>query len=152
MKEVYITIGIPGSGKSTWSNLHFKPQHIVSSDSVRQMLYGTEDVQGGVFTWDAIYSIARAKIDYHEKIVIDSTAAIRRDRLSVLRIARYSSLLPIKVIAVVFPVDPETANKRQELRLRKVPLSVLKRHYDGIRNLTEESLLEEGFDEVLFVN
>lgn len=81
MKELYITVGLPRSGKSTYAKSTGWP--IVSPDSIRLAIHGERFIaQAEPFVWVIAKAMVRALfLAGHDKVVLDSTSIspVRRD-------------------------------------------------------------------------
>ncbi len=91
----HFLIGCPGSGKSTFAALLAKEGNyrIVSTDQIREALYGDESIQGD---WSAIeaqvLSQIRSAIASNQPVIYDATNAKRLWRMELLM--RLNSLTP----------------------------------------------------------
>lgn len=139
---VFITVGIPGSGKSTWAE-GFAEAHgcrVHSSDAIRERLYGDASIVGdGRTVFSILYDEMEDDIISGYDVIMDSTALSRNGRI---RDVRRFHKLGVKVIAVVMNVPFETCLKRNTERSRVVPEEVMQ---NMIRTY-EEPDETEGFD------
>ena len=124
-KTLILMIGVPASGKSTIAQRIFKEYFIpvVSSDSVREQLYGDENIQGSpnaVFA--EVYRQANAFLETAGVCIIDATNVNRQNRLQAI-----VQTLPSEVVYIVADTDIEFAMQRNHLRERKVPPFVIER-------------------------
>ena len=103
-----LTVGIPGSGKSTWAEnlavqkaVEKKHYQIISTDLIRAQLYGDAAVQG---EWIEIrrslinqLKFARQSIDGGRTaaVIYDATNAVRRQRREFIRMARSCRYCPL---------------------------------------------------------
>ena len=80
MKELTLTIGLPRSGKSTWSKMHGHP--IVSPDSIRLALHGEAyNVDAEPMVWViAKYMVKSLFIAGHDKVILDATNTTKSRR------------------------------------------------------------------------
>lgn len=118
-------IGVPASGKSTIAQRIFKEYHfpVVSSDSVREQLYGDENIQGSpnaVFA--EVYRQANIFLETAGVCIVDATNVNRQNRLQAI-----AQTLPSEVVYIIADTDIELAKQRNHLRERKVPLFVIER-------------------------
>lgn len=148
--EAIFLIGIPTSGKSTFSsNPKYRDYTRVSSDDIlqeiakeRQQSYNTI-FEGNIrFAQIAMMKVLRKAIEENKSILWDQTNLTKKQRKEKLKHipAHY------KKTAVYFVIPLETALKRNTQRPGKViPPEVLE------RMLTQYQLptLEEGFDQVI---
>lgn len=135
-----LLIGIPGSGKTTWVQ-NYKKTHpltyVVSTDEIRKELFGRDEC-------DPCYNqkvrdIAKKKVEtilndpnavggLGPEIIVDST------NCDVSEWIKYKNLKPSAMIAKVFDVTPEEANKNQQNRERQVPYDAIKKYYSTLQN------------------
>ena len=160
-QEIIFTIGIPGSGKSTWIRKHFTNKQdnyvIVSPDELREKVLGSVNAQenGGM-----IWGIARSnvlKALYHGKnVVFDATNTVSRNRRKLIEYFRdnfKNNKLVFK--AVVFPIELDVAKKRvkkdieRDMNRANVPENVIDRMYSQLQGGL--SSLKDDFDEVEYV-
>ena len=132
--KLILTIGIPGSGKSTWAAGYAKENPntiIVSSDGIRKELTGTEEcdpsMNGKIF---AVVRERVAKGILEHDVIVDATNTRVKDWKT------YRELCPdgTEVCARFFDVDPDTAMEYQSHRERQVPREVLDRFWDTIQS------------------
>lgn len=152
INNIIITVGAPGSGKSTWIE-KFKSSHpyinVLSSDKLRGILGKSEDdqsVSADVFRY--IEKEAENTIKDGNDVLIDATNMHLKARKPWVEIAKKYNA---KLIAYVFLVDRETLIKRNEKRGqsggRNVPVDVI----DKMLNNYVAPSKNEGFDEVNFI-
>lgn len=140
---VTLLIGLPASGKSTYATgkIHSRYDVILSSDKIREELYGDESRQGRpeeVFS--LLYKRMKEAIENDaENIIIDATNINRKDRAKAIEIAKGGNHI---VRAVVMDTPIAVCIRRNDARERKVPDFV----FDRILRKYEEPTLSEGFD------
>jgi predicted kinase len=141
---VVLTIGLPGSGKSSW----FKRRGVapLSSDMLRSLLFDdiTEQrYQDLVFS--TLRSLLRARLiagmpwNY-----IDATNLSPKERHGWIKMAREFGY---EVHAVFFNVPLEVCLERNQKRARVVPQDVMQRMSNKLRPPT----FEEGFSKIIVV-
>lgn len=141
---MYMLIGPPATGKSTYAKENFKDAIIVSSDKVRKIMYGSEEIQGSPA---AVFSQVRFNCWQYlvqgRDVVVDATNITRKNR------AKLKSGMPLgtEFKAIVFKTDLETALKRNTERARHVPEDVVKRMFTNL----EMPTADEGFAEIIEV-
>lgn len=131
-----LTIGIPGSGKTTWCNEYLRNHpngtFIISTDAIRQELTGTAQcinpTQNSMIHEEA-RKRAKAIIDNRKEIfkkngtwptiIIDSTNVDIEEWIA------YKQLGANIMSAKIFEIKPEEAFQRLKLRDRKVPLNII---------------------------
>lgn len=104
-KKLYVTVGLPRAGKSTWAKKQNHP--IVNRDSIRLALHGkafiseTEDLVRVI----AQYMVKSLFLAGHDTVIVDETSithSIRKRYLSPNWDTTY----------VLFPAEPETCIER----------------------------------------
>lgn len=137
-----LLIGLPGSGKSTWAERYSKNRkHTVSisSDKIREELYGDEATQGDN---NKIFSLVRERAEEALKdckdVIIDATNMTIKDRSAYFDIAK---TYEATVIGILFDIPVEECKRRNSKRDRVVPDFV----YDKMMKRYEQPQLSEGF-------
>ena len=144
---LYILIGVPGSGKSTYAEELFQKSErgvaLVSSDTIRENLYGNESCQDNP---KRVFAIAhQAIIDQLTRgydVIFDATNIYAKDRMGLIRRVCFEVKKPIRFVAIYFDTPIETCVARQELRDRKVPTKVIEK----MGRQMEKPVFYEGFD------
>lgn len=148
----HLLIGPPGSGKSTiaaqWCER--EPDKVwVSSDRVRERLYGDAVIQG---TWAEIEREVRddiqQAIEAGRSVIYDATNVRRVWRMGLLQQVKGADGLSNETPAaqwMAWQIETPLATclRRNESRDRQVPQAVVERFYDWMQ--TEEVLRSEGF-------
>ena len=147
MPKLYIMVGVPGSGKSTYAeDILSKSATIFSSDKLRGELLGDENRQDNKdLIFSTLYDRARTCILRGGSAVIDATNVTKSDRLRVLR--HFADIEGLEKIAVVVLATLDECISRNAMRERKVPDKVIADFY----NKLEKPVLEEGFDFIMEV-
>jgi len=148
MKKLYVLIGIPNSGKSTWTENLKKdtPVEVINMDDIRFQLTGSMSDQSrnkDVFG-KATGKFRQALVAGVETIVWDNTTVSRSYRKDLIAESKDHGY---QVIAVFFKVSLTEAKLRNSKRDRVVPEDVL----DRMHNKLQPPSLEEGFTEVIEV-
>lgn len=145
MKTLYVPVGIPASGKTTYGNLMAKNNpnlRIVSPDEIRKELYGDPNIQGdGKKVFAIAYNAAATLLDLGHDVYFDATniSALRRSRLLKALSGHYCN-----AVGIAFTLDYTTCLERNRVRDRVVPTGVMIRM---LRN-HEAPSLTEGFSRV----
>lgn len=137
---LYIMVGIPGSGKSTVAkNLG---AIVVSSDTVREILYGSEEILGEskvVFSW--VDSIVKDALIDGRDVIYDATCLTKKTREGIVKKFRETA---DEIVCIFVDTPLEKCIKRNSLRSRKVPEDVIR----SMSAKLERPMLEEGFDRI----
>lgn len=139
--RIFVLIGLPGSGKTTWLAHHAKPS--LSSDAIRALITGDESNQlHNRLVFSLLRSLVRAR---HSagclETWIDSTALTGRERRPWIRLA---ASLGCPVEAVFLDTPPHLCLARNAARQRVVPPQAMARM---AARLAPPSL-DEGFDRI----
>ena len=135
--NLIIMCGIPASGKSTVAKLF--NSNIVSTDSIREELYGDESIQGnGREVFSLAYSRIRNYLSLGENVVFDATNIRKKDRKKVIDIGKEYNCDNIIICYCSTPL--EIVLERNANRERKVPVQVIKRMFTNF----EEPSYAEG--------
>ncbi len=146
---LFLLIGLPGSGKSTWVKqlLAECPQiHLISTDGIRGQLFGNETIQGH---WLLIWREIRRQLLQAQKqgktVIYDATNAQRRQRRKVIALARGFGFTHITGLWADTPVWLCLARNRK--RDRQVPEAVIFKMHRQLRDAPPT--LEEGLDSII---
>ncbi len=151
MKKVIMGIGIPGSGKTTvLKEFACKNGYVyICPDDIRNNLTGnTEDQSKNRDVWGEAYMKVKKSLAERDSVVFDATFTNQKQRKDFISFARQSG--SEKIQGIYLDVDLEVAKKRNSLRERKVPESVLGRMNAGLKKFPPE--IEDGFDLLVNLN
>ena len=155
--NVYILIGVPGSGKSTWTSKLEGGKHVLSSDNIIEALaaargttYDDEWANNIGFATRNMMREFHSRINHpsHEDLVIDRTNMTRKSRKQFFKECFDKSKW--NWIAVVFETPEETEWNR---RLNSRPGKTIPA--DAIRNMLnsyEAPSFDEGFDAIMEID
>jgi len=146
MQTLYILIGIPACGKSTYANsLKNENTIVLSSDQIRKELFGSEKSQiNNSLVFSTLYSRAKAFLNDKKDVIIDSTAINRFERQ---RILSNFTKQDIKKVAIVFSTPINACIERDRLRNRCVGEDIISMY----ANKFEPPNKKEGFDEIILI-
>ena len=148
---LYIAVGLPGSGKSTYAKDFIKGKDIeyLSSDSLRAVYGKGEDDQT---VTPIVFGHIKRKVDEFLKdgknVLVDATSVNRKERSDYINTAKKYGA---KVVALVFKMDRQGLidrnKKRGEQGGRVVPDFVI----DKMLAKYEEPSFDEGIDVTIYV-
>jgi predicted kinase len=148
---LYITVGLPGSGKSTYVKNFIKDKDIeyLSSDSLRAVYGKSEEDQT---VTPLVFGHIKKKVDELLKdgknVLVDATSVNRKERSDYINTAKKYGA---KVVAIVFKMDRQGLidrnKKRGEQGGRVVPDFVI----DKMLAKFEEPSYIEGIDVIIYV-
>ena len=148
---LYITVGLPGSGKSTYAKEFIKGKEIeyLSSDSLRAVFGKSEEDQT---VTPLVFGHIKRKVDEFLKdgknVLVDATSVNRKERSDYINTAKKYGA---KVVAIVFKMDRQGLidrnKKRGEQGGRVVPDWVI----DKMLAKFEEPSYSEGIDVMIYV-
>jgi predicted kinase len=143
---VLITVGIPGSGKSTFINSFLKeyPDFIViHPDSIRKELTGSEEDQSkNAEVFALAFSRLSDALLKNKRVLFDSCAQTKKRRKAIIDIAKRHNA---HIISMYMKVPLDIAKKRNLGRSRVVPEFVLNRMHKEL----EEPSVDEGIHKAL---
>ena len=150
-KKLWLLVGIPGSGKSTWIRNHkdfFTDScAIVSRDEIRFALLdeGEDYFNKENLVWKEYVKAAEAALFLNNNTILDATHLNETSRAKILRTLA-SSLKGVEINAIVINTPIDVAIKQNNLREGRsyVPVSVIRRMNYQMTIPT----LEEGFDHI----
>ena len=148
---LYITVGLPGSGKSTYAKEFIKGKEIeyLSSDSLRAVFGKSEEDQT---VTPLVFGHIKRKVDEFLKdgknVMVDATSVNRRERSDYINSAKKYGA---KVVALVFKMDRQGLidrnKKRGEQGGRVVPTNII----DRMLSKYEDPSFNEGIDVIINV-
>ncbi|WP_088187858.1 ATP-binding protein [Desulfosporosinus sp. FKA] len=147
---LYILIGIPCAGKSTYADSFVldKPNfRIVSSDEIRKLMTGTYrfSLDSNREVFETAKNIIHRKLESGSDVIFDATNINKDHRISVIDIAKRNNSI---AVAVVFktPLSICLIRNAQRNSERRVPEDVIIR----MSNFTEVSI-SEGFEKIISI-
>jgi len=149
--ELYLPVGISGSGKSSYIRKNFDPSIVIEPDAIRREVTGSvSDQSQENKVWGIVFARLRKTLQQYGKAVLDATNVRSRNRMSVLKMFKNA-----KKIAIVFDADPEIAKQRvakdisNKVDRSNVPADVIDRQYAAFKQ--DYPLINQQFDEVFHV-
>lgn len=150
---IFMMVGAPGSGKSTWWEDAVRSGRIdqtkavrINMDTIRKELTGNAEDQSknGMVARIADQNLVNALSHRIPVIVWDNTSARPKYRKNVIKEAQVADY---DVVCVYFDLDLETVQLRNELRERVVPKDVVERIYNSIQQNPPTE--DEGFSQII---
>ena len=144
MKKITITVGISGSGKSTWAHEQWKADPLntvlINRDKIRELLFGyTEMTVHQHYSDPNIGKLEKQVTKYEDTLIHEALAegkhvivdATHLKRAFIERFKFWNVLVEIKQ----FDVPLAIAIQRDSLRQRQVGVEVIRRQYIDFRSL-----------------
>ena len=144
---VVMSVGIPGSGKTTVLAEMAKELEIarISPDDIRQELTGSvADQSANTKVWIEAYNRAQVALAAGQSVIMDATHAEAWRRPGT--VADYRAWGAAAVVAIVFDVPLAVAKQRNAGRERVVSGHALTRMHQALAK--ELVSLQEGFDRI----
>ena len=140
----YLLVGIPGSGKSTLARRLASQKNalVLSTDTIRTLLYGSPMVQG---SWQDIervlHNLLLKCVSQNKSVIIDATHTLKAHRKTLLTLSKQ-----INWTCIYLKTSLDTCHKRNSKRSRVVPKDVIDSMYQNL--LREPPTKQEGFNHV----
>lgn len=139
MRQLYILIGLPRSGKSTWTEEHKKNKVIVSADRFRSRMYGQRFYLAGEGLMWAVRDIfLRELLSQGVDIVVDETSIDFKTRAKIIEAAHAEGY---EVTAVWFSTSISTCVERAKATGQEDLIPIIEKM--GLKR--DKPLLSEGF-------
>lgn len=151
MPNLYMLIGVPGSGKSTWRSKHKSAATVASSDDYLDAVASNSGTTYNEVFKDHIkaandYAIqsARAGFERGDDVIWDQTNTSRKSRASKL------AMVPdnYRKVAVFFPTPSDLKQRLASRKGKTIPEPIIL----SMINTLEPPTKDEGFDEILTVS
>lgn len=141
-----VLIGPSGSGKSTFSERHFAPTQVLSSDALRAMVADDANDQTATeAAFELLHSALAMRLDRRRLTVVDATNVEAWARERLLSVARQHRR---PAAAIVFDLPLATCLERNEARTdRRLPAGSIRRQHARMRRSLGD-LGAEGFDPI----
>lgn len=153
MNKLVVLSGVPGSGKSYFSNTLKKVRgshvYVISSDSLRTLITGVQnDLSCDELVWAFFYNLAKVyALDKDGIVVLDATNYSSEKRISSLKDIK--SLFS-EVDLVSFNIDQQVVSNQNLQREYPIAPEVLDRFFEIFEKPTKAD--EEFFDRILTIN
>jgi len=141
-------IGIPGSGKSTISEEMMSERNdiiYISSDAIREEMYGSEEIQGNnAKIFEEMHNRTKEALSNNLHVIYDATNISRKKRMHTLR------QIPkdIEKVAVYVSTEYKDIVKQNSERERVVPIEVINRMYKNL----QVPIKSEGWDKIQIIH
>ena len=150
-KKLFLMIGIPGSGKSTFIQTHKDKftgtVKVISRDKIRFSMLGNNDdyFSKENEVWNEFVNQAKQSLQENDNTILDATHINISSRTRILR-ALKDNLKDVEICAIVIKTDLDTAIKQNNMREGRalVPEIAIRRMYHSFYYPD----LEEGFDTI----
>lgn len=154
--KIYVMVGLPGSGKSTWikNNLNGENFVLVSSDDIidkiaaeKGITYSDAFKSSIGFATGEMKRIFEDAVKQNRDIVCDQTNVSKKKRKGIL------NKIPnnYKKIAVVFETDDALIAQRLKSRAEETGKHIPDHVVDSMAKSWQAPTKEEGFDEIIKV-
>lgn len=125
LPRLIMTVGLPGSGKSTWAREYGAYYAIVSSDAIRAELYGDENDQCNPHkVFEVMKQRARDYLKAGQTVIYDATNLSAKKRANFLKTI---ADIPCVKVARTFVTPFEVCVMRRQKAERKVSREVIER-------------------------
>ena len=140
----YLLVGIPGSGKSTLARRLASQKNalVLSTDTIRTLLYGSPLVQGSWLDIERVlHNLLLKCVSQNKSVIIDATHTLKAHRKTLLTLSKQ-----INWTCIYLKTDLDLCHKRNLKRSRTVPKTVIDNMYQNLLN--EPPTLNEGFNHI----
>lgn len=144
MKRLIITVGISGSGKSTWAHQQFtespRKVRIVNRDKIRELLFGySETTIGDYYLRPDFRELEKEVTKYEDTLIYNfltdnKTVIVDATNLGIDYLERFK-YWNVTTEIKMFEALPNTAIARVGRRLRPVSENVIHRQYEKLKTL-----------------
>lgn len=152
MKKLVVLSGVPGSGKSYFSELIKKSTtghvYIISSDNLRKLIAGhQQNLDFDPLMWKIFYQLPRAfSLDEDAIVILDSTNTLSKYRVDATEeLKQYFD----EVDLVVFKIERDVLEKQNLEREFPIPIEALTYYYDNFEMPNEKD--ESFFDNIYII-
>lgn len=140
---VYVMVGLPGSGKSTWITQHSNAA-VVCPDAIRAEWYGDAIIQGdGAAVFQEAYKRVDAALAKGQDVIFDATNTTQLARRSIINNTHAQ-----RYVAVFMDTPLSVCKIRNAQRDRHVPNNIIERMAHKLTKPT----IKEDFNEVITVS
>lgn len=143
---LHVMVGASGSGKSTYVDEHYDSRSVISTDSIREQLFGSYTDpslftrENGNRTWKYAHDLVKANLENGVFTVLDATNIRDADRKKVL------SLVPrginVKYVVIERPLEHKLKTKGWR------PESLVRKHHNTFKSNRKAIMNGDGFSNV----
>ena len=140
----YLLVGIPASGKSTLAKRLARSKNalILSTDTIRTILYNSPEVQGNWTDIERVlHNLLLKCVSQNKSVIVDATHTLRAHRKTLLTISKQ-----INWTCIHLKTSLDLCHKRNLKRSRVVPKDVINSMHQNLLN--EPPTLSEGFNHI----
>ena len=153
MKKLIVLSGVPGSGKSYFSDLVKKSMighvYIVSSDTLRKQIAGhQQNLEHDELMWKVFYELPKVySLDKDAVVILDSTNTLTKYRVDANReLKQYFD----EVDLVLFKINLDVLERQNLDREYPIPIEALSTFYKNFQMPQKED--EEFFDNIYIID
>lgn len=154
MNKLFLMIGVPGSGKSTFLKTHmntFNDGIVISRDEIRfsKLQEGEDYFAHETEVWEDYIAAIKDALKWHKEVYLDATHLSRGSRLKVFN-ALGVALNDVEVNCIFFQAPLEICLDRNEMRegRKYVPRGQIRRMFYQL----QKPDFEEGFTKIYTYN
>lgn len=148
MSKFIMLVGLPGSGKSYVAEKYFAGSTIISSDAIREKMWGdANDRRDPVKVFNEMERQLVVALESNEDVVYDATNIHSRNRRALVRKILHN-FPNTECCCVVVACSLKECKRRQNDRERKVPDEVI----DRMVRQFEVPYYNEGWDRIYLIN
>ena len=147
MNKFYMTVGLPGSSKSTWAEINKEKLNftIHSSDAIREELGDVNDQSKNDLVFNTLHKRIKEDLLNGKNVCYDATNLLRKRRMNF--ISNELKNIPCEKVCVLFATPYEVCLKNNTNRERKVPEEVIERM---VKNF-DVPCKQEGWNDIQIV-
>jgi predicted kinase len=125
MTTLWVTMGVPGSGKSTFARAHHAAR--VNPDTIRRILSTWDDQEVNDLVFNLVYGLIEQHLADGTDVIYDGTSLDAQTRADLIKIARKHDCA---TVLIVFDVDEGLVREQNVRRVNVVPEEVIDRFID----------------------
>lgn len=148
MGKLFVLMGVPGSGKSTWCKNHITNETYVSRDEIRFSLISENDeyFSKESIVFNTFIEKINNALNNGEDVFADATHLNRASRNKIIK-QIHAPVEEINVIWIKTPLEEALRRNSQRMGRAYVPESVIRKMFASM----ESPEFEEGFSKIYIV-